>query len=259
MTEQHPVRTALRGIRAAFVFLTRVPVGGGPYTPGEWSWAPGHFPLVGLVLGVLLAFVHRGLRPLGPLADGLSVVGVSLLLTGALHEDGLADTSDALGGAWTRDRVLEILKDGRVGTFGASALVFSIVGRAALLARLGHGSEWALPLVNCAARVGPVWQMALLPHVSPTTARSAAVLGAARPQAIAATAWFALAGTAAIALSVVSTRDVIALSAACGLIALATGWQYARRLGGFTGDFLGATEQACEIAGYAVLVWTAGA
>ena len=126
----------LRGLRAAFVFLTRVPVGGFPYTDDEWRWAAAHFPLVGALLGVVVGAVDHVLLPLGELAAALGAIGASLFLAGALHEDGLADTSDALGGAFDRDKILAILKDSRVGTFGACALVLSIVGRAALLARL---------------------------------------------------------------------------------------------------------------------------
>ena len=86
-----------------------------------------------------------------------------MLLTGAFHEDGLADTSDALGGAYDREKIFVILKDSRIGAFGACALVVSIAGRAALLAHLGEGGAWALPLVGAAARVGPVWQIATMP------------------------------------------------------------------------------------------------
>ncbi len=144
----------LRGVRAAFVFLTRVPVGGFPYTDDEWRWAAAHFPLVGALLGTVVGAVDYVLLPLGELAAALGAIGVSLFLTGALHEDGLADTSDALGGAFARDKILAILKDSRVGTFGACALVLSIVGRAALLARLGPGAPWAFVLAGAAARGG---------------------------------------------------------------------------------------------------------
>jgi adenosylcobinamide-GDP ribazoletransferase len=245
----------LRGARAAFAFLTRLPVGGHPYASGEWAWAPAHFPLVGLVLGGVLAAFHRLLWPVGSLADAALVVGASLLLTGALHEDGLADTSDALGGATDRQRVLEILKDSRVGAFGACALVVSIVGRIVLLGQLGRSAAWALPLVGCAARVGPVWQMVTLSHVSPGTAKSREMLAATFPQAISASAWGAAAGAVAVVMRWVSAPRMAALGAALALVTLLSAWRYARRLGGITGDFLGATEQLCELAGYAVLAW----
>jgi adenosylcobinamide-GDP ribazoletransferase len=247
----------LRGARAAFVFLTRIPVGGHPYASADWAWAPAHFPLVGLVLGSLLAGLHRLLWPLGPLADAALVVGASLLLTGALHEDGLADTSDALGGSVDRNRVLEILKDSRVGTFGACALLVSIVGRIVLLGQLGPSAAWALPLVGCAARVAPVWQMVALSHVSRAAAKSRDVVGATLPQALAATAWLAAAVAGLLLLHLLTAPRVAAFGATLALVTLLTAWRYARRLGGITGDFLGATEQLCELAGYAVLAWEA--
>jgi adenosylcobinamide-GDP ribazoletransferase len=249
------VSAPLRGARAAFAFLTRIPVGGHPYDEAELAWAPAHFPLVGLVLGGLLAAAHRLLWPVGPLADAALVVGTSLLVTGALHEDGLADTSDALGGTHDRARVLEILKDSRVGTFGACALLVSVVGRVTLLAQLGRSAAWALPLVGCTARLGPVWQMVALPYVSGAGANSRPIVRATLPQALAASAWLAAAAAAGLALHVLSGQRLAVLAGTLAAVTLVTSWRYARRLGGITGDFLGATEQLCELAGYAVLAW----
>jgi adenosylcobinamide-GDP ribazoletransferase len=233
-------------------------VGGAPYTNDEWAWAPAHFPLVGLALGGLLAMVHRLLWPLGALADAVLVISASLLLTGALHEDGLADTSDALGGAWDRERVLEILKDSHVGTYGACALVVSVVGRVVLLARLGREATWALVLVGCAARVGPVWQMVALPYATRTGSKSREVAAAGARQAILATTWLALLSVALVAFGRGTLIRVLVLGGVLAFITALTIWRYARRVGGVTGDFLGATEQLCELAGYAVLAWGVG-
>jgi adenosylcobinamide-GDP ribazoletransferase len=249
------MRTAVRSVRAAFVFLTRIPIGGHPYVASEWGWAPAHFPLVGLALGAALAALHRLLWPLGALADAALVLSASLLLTGALHEDGFADTSDALGGAFDRERALEILKDSRVGTFGACALLVSLIGRVALLARLGRDATWALPLVSCAARVGPVWQMVVLPYVLRAGTKSAHLTQIRTPQAMSATAWLLVVEGAAVVLRCASVARLFMLSLVLGAITATTAWRYARRVGGFTGDFLGATEQLCELAGYAVLAW----
>jgi adenosylcobinamide-GDP ribazoletransferase len=245
----------LRGARAAFVFLTRVPVGGFPYRDDEWRWAPAHFPLVGLALGGLIACVDRVLMPLGATAAALAALGASLLLTGAFHEDGLADTSDALGGAFDREKVLLILKDSRIGVFGACALVLSIAWRAALLARLGLDAAWALALVSAAARVGPVWQIAVLPYVTTAGSRSRAVTRARAPQAIVATAWAVGVGVAAAATGPFGAQRIGVVFASMAVVTVVTGWRYVRRVGGLTGDFLGATEQLCEIAAYGVLAW----
>jgi adenosylcobinamide-GDP ribazoletransferase len=247
---------ALRGIRAAFVFFTRIPVGGFPYRPEDWTWAPAHAPLVGLVVGAILGGLDRLLLPLGALPAAILVVGSSLLLTGAFHEDGLADTSDALGGGHHPAGVLAILKDSRIGSFGGAALVVSIAGRAALLAQLGSAAPWALPIIGCGARVGPIWLLARLPYVTPSPeAKSQEVARGGLPQAIVATAWFVGAMVAALATGRTTPMRMAALVAVLIGVTLATGWRYVRRVGGITGDFLGATEQIGELAALAVLAW----
>ena len=246
----------LRGVRAAFAFLTRIPVGGFPYRRDDWTWAAAHAPFVGLVVGTILGAIDRALMPLGAWPSALLVIGASLLLTGAFHEDGLADTSDALGGGYDTSKVLAILKDSRIGAFGGAALVFSLVGRASLVAQLGPAALWALPIVGCGARVGPIWLMTALPYVtSPTEAKSRDVTRGGWPQAVVATAWFAIAAGVSLATGWVSPVRVCALAAALAGVTIVTGWRYRRRAGGITGDFLGATEQLGEIAALAVLAW----
>jgi adenosylcobinamide-GDP ribazoletransferase len=211
---------------------------------------------VGLWLGAVLGGAGRLLLPLGPLPAALFVVGLSLLLTGALHEDGLADTSDALGGASDKSRVLEILKDSRIGVFGAAALVVSITGRAALLGQLGVSGVWALPLVGCAARVGPIWLMALLPYVTAAPkAKSRDLAAAGLPQAAVATLWLVAAICPLVAGGFMTMARSAALVSAMALVTFVTGFRYRQRAGGITGDFLGATEQVCELSALAVLAW----
>jgi adenosylcobinamide-GDP ribazoletransferase len=168
---------AIRAIRAATVFLTRVPVGGFPFSDEEWKWAPSCFPVVGLAVGGLLVAVHAGLAPLGPWPAAILTVTAGLLVTGAFHEDGLADSADALGGAThAPERLLEILKDSRVGTFGASALFLSLLVRIALLVSLGPDGGLGLILCHALARVGPVGLIARVPYVTdPARARSSGV------------------------------------------------------------------------------------
>jgi adenosylcobinamide-GDP ribazoletransferase len=251
--------TSPRSVRAAFVFLTRIPLGGFPFTEAEWRAAAAHFPLVGAAVGAVAAGVDGLLLPLGPVVAALAAIASTLLLTGAFHEDGLADTSDALGGAFDREKILVILKDSRVGTFGACALVLSIVGRAALLVQLTRtGDEvlWALPLVGAAARVGPIWQIATMPYVtSSDRARSSAIMGAGATQAYVGSAWLTVLASALVAGHQVSVARVAALVAGCAATTALCSWRYYRRLGGITGDFLGATEQLCEIVALAALAW----
>jgi adenosylcobinamide-GDP ribazoletransferase len=245
----------LRALRAAFVFLTRVPVGGFPYEPAEWRWAPAFFPIVGAVVGAITAGALQALRPLGALAAALVALGTSLLVTGAFHEDGLADTADALGGGYDRERVFAILKDSRIGAFGASALVVSIAGRAALLAHAEARAIWGLVFVGALARAAPIWQMAALPYATPDAAKSRAVTQAGAAQAIVASAWPLLIGGWLGLSGRLEAWRIGGVLLATTVVTALTGWRYLIRAGGVTGDFLGATEQLCEIAGLAVIAW----
>jgi adenosylcobinamide-GDP ribazoletransferase len=239
--------------------LTRLPLGGFPYRREDWTWAAAHAPFVGLVVGGILGGLDRVLLPIGAWPAAILVVGASLLITGAFHEDGLADTSDALGGGYDTEKVLAILKDSRIGSFGGAALVLSIAGRAALLAELGTAAFWALPLVGCAARVGPIWLMAALPYVTSTPeAKSRDVARGEWPQAVVASLWLVLVAAAAGASGRVSTQRLGTLVLVLIAVTLLTGWRYKRRVGGITGDFLGATERIGELAALAVLAWHGG-
>jgi len=246
----------IRGLRAAFVFLTRIPVGGFPYSSEDWKWAVAHAPVVGAAVGLAAAAVDRALAPAGEFPAAVLAIGTTMLLTGAFHEDGLADTSDALGGASDRERVFAILKDSRIGTFGAAALVISVVARAALVAELGGHAAVALVLSGAVARVVPVWLMAALPYVTDEqSAKSRAVLRGGAVQVLVATLWGALAiGLATIRHEVGLGRASVLVAVMAGIGAL-TGWRYRRRVGGITGDFLGATEQIAEIAALVVLAY----
>jgi adenosylcobinamide-GDP ribazoletransferase len=248
-----------RGVRAACIFLTRIPVGGFPYSRADWRWASAHFPLVGLMLGGMQAVIYYALYPLGALAAAMLTIGASMMLTGAFHEDGLADTSDALGGAFDREKLLEILKDSRVGAFGASALVFTIVTRATLLARLEPMGLFrtlgVLGFVFGLARVVPVWQMVLLPYATEQGRKSRDVTRAGVVQGLVATSYAMIAALLLVGVDYLSALRVLAMFAAVVIIGLITAYRYHVRLGGIAGDFLGATEQLCEIALLATLAW----
>jgi len=246
----------IRSLRAAFVFLTRVPLGGFPYSTEDWAWTSAHFPLVGAVIGAFTGGVFYLLQPLGVWAAATLALGASMLLTGAFHEDGLADTADGLGGGYTPERVLEILKDSRIGSFGAAALGISLLGRTALMAKLSGQAALALPLVGGAARAAAVWLMPVLPYVTASeAAKSRLVTRAGVAQALVATAWLGLLCLGAWRLGVASAPRLVVLIGVLALIAAYCGFRFHRRVGGLTGDFLGATEQLCELAALAVLAW----
>lgn len=248
-----------RGMRAAMIFLTRIPVGGFPYSRADWRWAAAHFPLVGGLLGAVCGGLFVLLKPVGALPAGFLVLGASMMLTGAFHEDGLADTSDALGGAFDRQKLREILKDSRVGSFGASALVFSIGARAALLAQLAalEASHVIVSLawVGCLARAVPVWQMVLLPYATEQGAKSRDVTRARPLHATVATAYALALLAGMVQLSIFTPARAVAALVTASLVGFVTAYRYYVRLGGLAGDFLGATEQLVEIGLLCVLAW----
>ena len=236
---------ALRGIRAAAIFLTRIPFGGFPFTPHEWRWAPAHFPLIGLGLGLIQALLFASMaQRVGAFVAAVVVVIASLMLTGAFHEDGLADTADALGGAFDREKLFVILKDSRIGTFGGSALVLGLLLRVALLTRLGEGAPVALVVVECASRLPPIWLMRVLPYVTNDAAsRSRLVARAQSPQVLVATLWALFAVGAALALDHIAPAEALLMLVVSALVAAFCGYRFHVRAGGLTGDFLGATQQ----------------
>lgn len=241
------VRAFLRGAPAAVTFLTIIPVPGYRSRRGDWHWTPAWFPVIGAVIGCILASVWHLSDWLGRGVTASMVVLVSILLTGALHEDGLADSVDALGGSHNRDRLFEILKDSRIGTYGALALIASVLLRVMLVIELDARAGAALVLSHTLARTAPVWLMATLPYVTPpTTARSTAVAGAGQVQMLFATALslFVVAGLAG-ARSITAAGAVTALLGVAAATGLLAHW-FRKRAAGVTGDFLGMTEQICE-------------
>jgi adenosylcobinamide-GDP ribazoletransferase len=242
-------RPYLRGIRAAVVTLTRVPVGGFPYSQEDWRWSAGYLPLVGAFIGVAVACAWIASSRAGHLVAAVVSVGVAALVTGAMHEDGLADTVDALGGGATRERVLLILKDSRIGVFGAVALIVALLLRVTLLARLGATAPFAIVLTSSASRVAPVWLMAALPYVTdPAVAKSRATTRAGWMQVTLATCWplFLIAGL--FFVQVLTARELAAASLAVIVSVAACAARFRARVGGITGDFLGATQQVSECA-----------
>lgn len=230
----------LTGLRTATTFLTRLPVGPRGAVPKDLGRSLPWFPVVGAFVGLVAAAAYLGTRELaGPAVAAVTSVAVSVLLTGALHEDGLADLADALG-ARDRTHALEILRDPAHGTFGTLALVLSIVGRISALATLRGGTVVAV-LVGA--------------HVLSRAAAALLLLGSpARLDGLAAS--YSRTVTpfhvgAAVLAAVILAGAVLGVwaAAAAGLAALAAvaaGRIAHRRLGGITGDVLGAAQQGAE-------------
>jgi adenosylcobinamide-GDP ribazoletransferase len=249
--ESAGLAAALRGVRAAFVSFSRLPLGGYPYQPAEWRWAPAHLPLVGAAVGGIAAAawwlcLAAGLSSL--LAATLAVAA-SVLATGALHEDGLADAADGLGGGHDAARALAIMKDSRIGSYGALALGLSLLARVAALASLS-GLEWmVLPIVHCLARLGPVRLMLSEPYVSAAeSARSPHFLPIGRGQLAIAIFWALCFGLLGVLEGCVRWGTCAWMFAVVALLTAASARFYRRAVGGITGDLLGALEQVSELA-----------
>ncbi len=236
----------LHDIAAAFSLLTRLPVPVNHARAGargaDAAWA---FPLVGAALGLLAGLLGWALLALGvaPAMAAVFIIALQVTMTGAMHEDGLADMADGLGG-FTQERRLEIMKDSRIGTYGAIALVLALLARQAGLSTLAAAD---LPLTLAALGAGSralmVATMAWLPnaragglsaHAGKPEAWPALLIGLTA--CLLAFGWsgFALFSGMALAVAIIA------------LIAKA-------RFGGQTGDILGASQQSAEIAGLALL------
>jgi adenosylcobinamide-GDP ribazoletransferase len=232
-------------LRVAGGFLTCLPVAPPAASPAgalaQASWA---FPVVGTAIGLLGAAAYGLAAALGlpGLASALLTLAATAAATGALHEDGLADSADGLLGGSDRDQRLAIMRDSRSGPYGVLALIFSVGLRAAALAALGDPGRVAAALVaaHAAARGGlPLVLRALDP-----ARRDGLGALAGRPEA--GTAWTAAAIGAAITLVTQGVgAGLAALLFAGAAMALAAGLAR-RRIGGYTGDVLGAVEQAGE-------------
>lgn len=236
---------------AAFALLTRLPVG---LIPVPWTrelrraaWA---YPLVGAAVGLIGGLTYWIVHGLGvpPVLAAIFAIFATILATGSLHEDGLVDAADGLGGTSPQDR-LAIMRDHRIGTYGAIALVLSLgirVGAVALLAK-----PWlvitALVAVGAASRASATCLMGVLPHAR-DDGLSRSVGLASQQDAVAAIALTFVIAWLALSLGTVFGVIVVTLgvTAIVGLLA-------ASRLGGQTGDVLGASSQLAECAGLTLI------
>jgi adenosylcobinamide-GDP ribazoletransferase len=248
------MRRRVEELLIAFQFLTRLPILPIPYQPDSLSSAAKFFPVVGLVIGIGASVLQRILTPhLNRALVALLILTFLVLTTGGLHEDGLADTVDACGGGWNREQVLTILRDSRIGSFGALALVLSVLARVLLLSLLPVTRFTALVV---SAQVLCRWTALPLSYFLPS-ARASDGQGARIAQKISATSL--LIGTLlsfAIVLYLMRREFWIPVLAALAITAL-SGLYYFRRIGGVTGDCFGATNQLTEIAVYFCGVWNA--
>jgi adenosylcobinamide-GDP ribazoletransferase len=250
---------AARDVADALRFFTRLPVGepglGGALDMGRIAWAA---PVAGAAVGLIGALILALTTALGlpPLLRAGFATAALIGLTGALHEDGLADVADGFGGGATRAMKLEIMRDSRIGAYGALALALALILRVGALTAALDGGFWraalSLILVAALSRAAALIPLALLPPARADGAGAAA--GQLEPNALAA-AW----GSAlviALALGLVALGLIHALAAALASAAAALGVvALARRaIGGQTGDVAGAAQQCAEIAAWCGLL-----
>jgi adenosylcobinamide-GDP ribazoletransferase len=239
----------LSDFAGALRFFSRVPIPG-PMESGDFRRSLRLAPLAGALLGLIggLVFVAAlGLR-LPAAAAALLALGCGALVTGAMHEDGLADIVDGFGGGFTREQKLEIMKDSRIGAFGASALVLSFGLRASALAALAPSPYSGLLVLVAAGAVSRCACLAPLVLLPPARAdgsgRAAADTGVAlRPAFLIAPPLAFLPALGAYGVSTCFAALVLAATAVLGLCALARA-----QIGGQTGDVAGAAQQVAEIA-----------
>lgn len=248
----------LRLIGVALQFLTRVPVRVG-FDPLWLNQSARHFPLVGAFVGAVGALVLWAAGWVFPqtVAVVLSMMA-TVLLTGAFHEDGLADTCDALGGMVSRERALEIMKDSRIGTYGAVGLLLVLGLKAAVLAALPvMGAMAVLLLAHTVSRTAAVALIRWLPYAGDVSQAKAKPLAEriSRGGLLVALAWSVLAGSLIVERQPAWWPMVAMAGAAAVMSAWACGRWFKRRLGGITGDALGATQQLTELC--ILLAWLA--
>jgi len=242
------MNAALREFRVALMLLSRLPAGrieGAAPNLADARWA---FPLVGLALGLIGWAVHAGALASGapaPVAAVLALAALALA-TGALHFDGLADFADGIGGGRDRAHALEIMRDSRVGSYGVLALILIVALWLAALASLGAAAGLAPFLV-----IGALSRVAMIGLQETQPAARSDGLGR---MAAGRSGRARLSAAAAVLLAGLAVGwQGVALAATCAVVAAGTGVLARRKLGGITGDVLGATQLLAEAFCWAVL------
>jgi adenosylcobinamide-GDP ribazoletransferase len=233
-------------LKIGLLFYTRLPLPHPePVAGPEVARAGWAAPLVGALVGAhgAAAYWLAAAAGLPSLAAAPLALAATLLLTGCLHEDGLADTADGFGGGATRERKLAIMRDGRIGSYGCCAVLLSLLLRAGALAGLASPALAALALI--AAHASARATIPLFMRLVPAARADGLSAAAGRPPPLCGVIALLL-GALALVLSLGAAKALIA-----GLLLLlsivGTAWLCIRQIGGQTGDVIGALEQAGEI------------
>ncbi len=229
---------------AAAAFLTRVPV---PHRASLTNLARAYraFPALGAAIGAAIGAVYLlllwiGLPTIGAAALAL---GAGAMITGALHEDGLADLADGFGGGGDQAARLEVMRDSRLGTYGALALMIAFVAKVGALSALPRSEVLVAMIATHALARAP---LAVLAAVMPYARADGLAASAGRPDSLIALTACVVAAVIALVALPSATAITAAFVTAVAAASLATLAQ--RQIGGQTGDVLGAVEQVCEVA-----------
>jgi adenosylcobinamide-GDP ribazoletransferase len=237
----------VKRLRAALILLTRLPISGEGLDASHFRASSALHPLVGVLVGGIAAFAYVVGSAIEHVVGALFAVAASALVTGAMHEDGLADCADAFLGTQDPEKTREILKDPRLGTFGAVALFVVLGLRVALLPTTLEHAMAALVLAASLGRLAMLVVVRLLPYAGTEATQKTGAIEAPTPLG------FALAALAPLGVAVLAALDgrvtpfgvVGAFVGAC-VVPLGTARMAKARLGGWVGDVLGATEQLAE-------------
>lgn len=238
-------------LATAVVFLTRIPVPWHiPDLEARLPRATPWFPVVGLLVGLVGAAVWWVADAhFGRVIAAIAAVAATALVTGAFHEDGLADTFDGLGGSPDRERALAIMKDSRVGTYGALVLLLVLLGRIVALAELYLLAPAALIGAHVLARWSSLPLIRALPYARTDGGTGKPFAGGVTETGLVVATTFA----ALVTLALWGLGAVVVWIAVVAVSLLLAAW-FRRRLGGITGDTLGAVNQFTELVALLVLV-----
>jgi adenosylcobinamide-GDP ribazoletransferase len=243
------LRRELEYFFGAIRFFTRLPVPGWVgHSAKALNCSARYFPAVGLIVGSIGALVYQLAAVVWPQTVAVMLsMAATIYATGAFHEDGLADTVDGIGGGWDKLRILEIMKDSRVGSYGVVSTVLALVGKFVLLSALdGALIPLALLAGHALSRFCATVLLATMDYVREDLQSKAKPLATR----LSGGAMLVALGFVIGALALLPIEKAIV---GCLLAALVTLWlsaKFRRWLGGYTGDCLGATQQVSEIAFY---------
>lgn len=251
------LRTPLRIALTAVMFLTRIRVPAWvTHDPDDLARSTTWFPLVGVIVGLIGAGAGLvGLAWWNPWVAAVAAVAATVRITGAFHEDALADACDGFGGGWTIEQVLVIMKDSRIGSYGAIGLLLVTTMRVMALAMIAARSAPAFVAALVAGHVLGRWSSLPLIHLL----RYVSDADTSKSKPFAASVTVARLSVASLCTALVVTAlyaDAVVIAVLLGAACLVTallGRYFRRRIGGMTGDCLGAANQAVEVTTYLAL------